>query len=205
MVGDTIALLNKAYELTLSTDCPSSTRMRQELTTSIGPRGMVGGQVADLLGKPVDSDLPNGESRRSDFEDMKLLKAVSLFRLSLIFGGLIADASKEVLQLLEQYSIAFGTALQAWDDLHDLSEDAQRSSIRGGSRHALELMETFTAAQATHKLEVLRQSVARAQTIADLIADMKVSGLLKQLAETFLMALPETTACQRPSRARAFR
>lgn len=88
----------------------------EELSYYAGPRGMVGGQVADM----------EGEQGTTDLEGLKFIhehKTGDLIVFSLKAGGRIASASLEQLSALEHFGRNLGLAFQIQDDILDLVGD----------------------------------------------------------------------------------
>ena len=78
-----------------------------------GPSGMIAGQMADLA----------SEGRQIDIEELTYIeynKTSRLLMAALVCGGLLAGASEEVVQHLEEAGGALGKAFQIWDDVLDV-------------------------------------------------------------------------------------
>lgn len=90
-----------------------------EVARAAGPRGMVGGQVMDILmtGKG-DGDLERLKSMHS-------LKTGALLRASCLSGAMLAGADHEDLTRADQYGTAIGLAFQIADDILDITGDEQ--------------------------------------------------------------------------------
>lgn len=87
-----------------------------ELSEMAGPRGMVGGQVADMEGEQGLTDL-------SQLEYIHLHKTSDLIIFSLLAGGRIAGASDSQLEALRGFGHRLGLAFQIQDDILDLVGD----------------------------------------------------------------------------------
>ncbi len=83
-----------------------------EISTSSGTYGMIGGQVADISTPPQDLNLP-----MLDF--ISTHKTGKLIRASAVSGAIAAGASREVLQSVARYGEFLGLAFQCVDDLMD--------------------------------------------------------------------------------------
>lgn len=122
LVGD--FLLTYAFEILSSCGAP------QEVTTLIaqaaGGRGMIGGQLIDILfeGKPIDWRI---------LESMYLGKTAALFRAALECGALLAEAPNEDKENLKDAGELFGLAFQLRDDIQDVTETTEDLGKPAGS------------------------------------------------------------------------
>ncbi|WP_157060093.1 polyprenyl synthetase family protein [Saccharibacillus kuerlensis] len=90
-----------------------------DLAEYAGPRGMVGGQVADM----------EGEQGTTDFERLKYIhlhKTSDLIMFSMIAGGRAAGASEQQLEALRTFGRGIGLAFQIQDDILDLVGDESK-------------------------------------------------------------------------------
>lgn len=91
-----------------------------ELALAAGAHGMVGGQAADIL----------SEGKKVDAQTLAFIhnkKTGALIRASVRTGGILAGASKELLEGLGKYGEALGLAFQIRDDL--LNEEGDPSKL----------------------------------------------------------------------------
>ncbi|AOZ91451.1 polyprenyl synthetase family protein [Paenibacillus crassostreae] len=88
----------------------------EELSEMSGPRGMVGGQVADMEGEQGLTDL-------SQLEYIHLHKTSDLIIFSLMAGGRIAGAEETKIEALRTFGEHLGLAFQIQDDILDLIGD----------------------------------------------------------------------------------
>lgn len=88
----------------------------EELSEYAGPRGMVGGQAADLLGEQGITDL-------SQLEYIHLHKTSDLIAFSLRAGGRVGNADERQLEALTSFGLHIGLAFQIQDDILDLTGD----------------------------------------------------------------------------------
>jgi geranylgeranyl diphosphate synthase, type II len=90
-----------------------SVRALAELATGIGIRGMVGGQMRDLLaaGKPLVG---------ADVQEIHRLKTGALIRASVRIGGILGGAPPDELDALTRYGTHVGLAFQIVDDILDI-------------------------------------------------------------------------------------
>jgi geranylgeranyl pyrophosphate synthase len=115
LTGD--AFLTLAFEMVarfgLKEGCAErSVNIATLLAQSAGVKGMVGGQVLDLLAEGKKLDL-------NQIETIAALKTGALLRASVKCGALASGASRQQLELLDRYGKAVGTAFQIIDDLLD--------------------------------------------------------------------------------------
>lgn len=130
LAGD--ALLTQAFIL-LSGESPDPgiagpTRLRviNEIAQAAGSRGMVGGQVVDIL----------QEDREVDLATLLYLhthKTGSLIRACLRVGGIISSAGSEQMEALTRYGDRIGLAFQIVDDILDLEGSLEALGKRAGS------------------------------------------------------------------------
>ncbi|WP_199924986.1 polyprenyl synthetase family protein [Paenibacillus sp. IHBB 10380] len=91
----------------------------EDLSEMSGPRGMVGGQVADMQGEQGLTDL-------SQLEYIHLHKTSDLIIFSLLAGGRIAGADEAKLEALRLFGHHIGLAFQIQDDILDLIGDESK-------------------------------------------------------------------------------
>lgn len=89
-------------------------RLMEELTTGLGPNGMIGGQVVDLRFGAND----NGRLKRVSY-----LKTTALTRLMLTAGAIVAGAEDYQINALADFGENLGEAYQMLDDIIDEVED----------------------------------------------------------------------------------
>lgn len=106
------ALLNLAFQI-LAKGSPSTRflQLLDEISTSTGTYGMIGGQAAELS-VPQDLNLPT-----LDF--ISIHKTGMLIKASAMSGAIAAGASKEVKTRMLHYGEAMGLAFQLIDDCLD--------------------------------------------------------------------------------------
>ena len=130
LAGD--ALLTQAFIL-LSGESPATgiagparLRVINEIAQAAGSRGMVGGQVVDIL----------QEDREVDLATLLYLhthKTGSLIRACLRVGGIISSAGSEQMEALTRYGDRIGLAFQIVDDILDLEGSLEALGKRAGS------------------------------------------------------------------------
>ena len=129
LAGD--ALLTLAFELitkSVEKDVPSDVIVNviREIAVAAGSRGMIGGQVVDILSedKTIDSDL------------LKYIhdhKTGALFKASIRTGAMIGGADQNRLRDLTEYAEYLGIAFQITDDILDVEGDTQTMGKTVGS------------------------------------------------------------------------
>ena len=130
LAGD--ALLTQAFIL-LSGEPPAMAaapvarlRVINEIAQAAGSKGMVGGQVVDIL----------QEDREVDLATLLYLhthKTGSLIRACLRVGGIVASAGREQMEALTRYGDRIGLAFQIVDDILDLEGSLEALGKRAGS------------------------------------------------------------------------
>lgn len=90
-----------------------------DLAEYAGPRGMVGGQVADMEGEQGTTDLAR-------LEYIHLHKTSDLIMFSLLAGGRTAGATPLQLDALRTFGRGIGLAFQIQDDILDLVGDESK-------------------------------------------------------------------------------
>lgn len=91
----------------------------EDLAKFAGAPGMVGGQVADMLGE-------QGITSIDELEYIHLHKTSDLIVFSVTAGGRIGGATDKQLELLSRYGRNIGLAFQIQDDILDLIGDEQK-------------------------------------------------------------------------------
>ncbi|MEK4200648.1 polyprenyl synthetase family protein [Cytobacillus sp. FSL K6-0265] len=116
LAGD--ALLTYSFQLIAETDeafanPEAKIALIKEFAKSAGAEGMVGGQVADMLGEQKTLTLP-------ELEYIHVHKTGKLLRFGVIAGAILSGATDEEKQLLIEFSTHLGLAFQIRDDILDL-------------------------------------------------------------------------------------
>ena len=119
LAGD--ALLTYSFQL-LSEAPLSSISLENNLALirlfaqAAGAEGMVGGQVADMIGEEKALTL-------EELQYIHLHKTGKLLTCSILSGAILAGASEEQMKHLEKFAYHLGLAFQIRDDLLDISGD----------------------------------------------------------------------------------
>ncbi len=96
--------------------CEHILRAIRELAIAAGPRGMVGGQVVDILSEGAE---PNPET----LHYIHTHKTGALIRSSVRLGGMLYGADGETMEALTVYGDNLGLAFQIVDDILDIKGD----------------------------------------------------------------------------------
>lgn len=117
LAGD--ALLSYAPQLIIEKSNALSDEQKLALVHSFvkaaGAYGLIAGQVVDIESEAGKFETPKMETL--DF--IHLNKTAVLFRLAVKMGGIIANATEEVLAELDNFAVKFGLAFQIYDDVMD--------------------------------------------------------------------------------------
>ncbi len=120
LAGD--GLLTEAFYLMSSCDLPKDRLLEAiyEISKAAGPRGMVGGQVLDVLytGKNIkDGDL---------LKKIHSLKTGAMIKASCLCGAILAEADKSDLKNASIYGEYVGLAFQVVDDILNVIGDEKK-------------------------------------------------------------------------------
>ncbi len=121
LAGD--ALLNYAFETALNafdadTDVVQVTEAMRILARKAGVFGMIGGQVVD-----VESEKKQLEMTEEKIDFIYDLKTGALIEASMMIGAVLAGASEEQVQTIEDVASKIGMAFQIQDDILDIEGD----------------------------------------------------------------------------------
>jgi len=102
-----------------------------EIATAIGSTGLIGGQVMDL----------QSEGKNTDLETISYIhkaKTAALITASIKLGGMLGNASKDELEMLEKYGNKVGLAFQIIDDILDVEgSDEKLGKTAGKDKNSL--------------------------------------------------------------------
>lgn len=121
LAGD--SLLNFAYEIMIDEVIKNNYSKNyidamERILKSAGYKGMIGGQVVDIL----------SENKKVDEETLYFIhknKTAELIEASLVAGAIIGGATKEEIQLLNDYGRCIGISFQIRDDILDIIGDSE--------------------------------------------------------------------------------
>lgn len=117
LTGD--ALLTIAFSMMTADDCIKKFNHKlllqviREISIAAGDRGMVGGQVVDII----------SEGKEIDFKTLEYIhknKTGALIKASVRVGGILANAGDEELRRMTIYGENVGLAFQITDDILDI-------------------------------------------------------------------------------------
>ena len=108
----------------------------REIADAIGTRGMVGGQVLDLLGEgrtfPGAAPAPPREPEQV-VREIHVRKTAALIRASVRAGAILAGAPPLILDALTAFGERVGLAFQIVDDILDVVGEEAKLGKRAGS------------------------------------------------------------------------
>jgi farnesyl diphosphate synthase len=122
------ALLTLAFKVLSQTrdiDIQKRCELTQFLADASGGRGMIGGQMLDLLGEKTSYTL-------EQIKHMQLLKTGALIEFALIAPAIVADVPESEMQALKHYAANVGLAYQIADDLMDIEATPEQSGKTTG-------------------------------------------------------------------------
>lgn len=97
----------------------------ERLSYAAGAEGMVGGQVLDILGEGKSLTL-------DELEQVHINKTGALLSFSILAGGIIANASEEIMKALQTYAFHIGLAFQIQDDILDIEGTSEQLGKTAG-------------------------------------------------------------------------
>ncbi|WPX96031.1 polyprenyl synthetase family protein [Candidatus Bandiella euplotis] len=115
LAGD--ALLTLAFQLLVDTNVEPQIKLKliKDTTELIGYKGIIAGQVLDLLAKKQKLDA-------DELKKMRILKTSNLFMASCRYSATINNANAAELNALDNYAKSLGLAYQIKDDIEDGDE-----------------------------------------------------------------------------------
>ena len=118
LAGD--ALLTFAFELVSKAGITleKKARVMEILACRAGQSGMVGGQMADIIGEKSE---PNAELMHY----IHMHKTADLITSAVLIGAVCGDADENMMRVWEEYGQNFGFAFQVTDDILDFSSTSE--------------------------------------------------------------------------------
>ncbi|MEW4370396.1 polyprenyl synthetase family protein [Paenibacillus sp. JQZ6Y-1] len=147
----------------------------RDLAEYAGPRGMVGGQVADMEGE-------QGMTELSQLQYIHLHKTADLFMFSLTAGARTAGATDEQLEALRRFGSDIGLAFQIQDDILDVIGDEAKLGKKTQSDSKLQKVTYpyFIGLEASQQ-EVARLTASAKDALQQ--ANLKDSSRLEEIAD----------------------
>lgn len=172
LAGD--GLLTMAFEILADPSTHSSNTVRCELVRCMakaaGSRGMVGGQMIDLLSDKREMSI-------NEIIHLQRLKTGELFAVSCEAGAILGNAAPNLRNLLRAYAHDIGLVFQITDDLLDAESGDNDNRINKSSEKA-----TFVSAMGVEKARD-QASILSEQAIRHLHVFGKKADLLRDLAK----------------------
>lgn len=172
LAGDALQAL--AFEILADSSTHADTKVRvdliQEVAKASGARGLVGGQIMDLMSEDKDVKLNTEEVTR-----LQRMKTGALFVTSCEAGAILGKAPIQLRNALRGYANNIGLAFQIRDDLLDAKdEDIERINKSSGKA-------TLVSALGADKARMQAQMLCE-QAVSHLEVFDKRACLLKELA-----------------------
>ncbi|MDQ0213821.1 geranylgeranyl diphosphate synthase type II [Oikeobacillus pervagus] len=130
LAGD--ALLTYAFQIIAQTphyEDHLKVKLIEWLAKGAGPEGMVGGQVADIEGETKNLTL-------EELQNVHKNKTGKLLAYGILAGAMIAEATAQQLEILQQFASHLGIAFQIKDDILDVEGDEAKIGKKVGSDSA---------------------------------------------------------------------
>ncbi|NQV44530.1 MAG: polyprenyl synthetase family protein, partial [Rhodospirillales bacterium] len=131
LAGD--ALLTRAFEVLADPETHQDARIRADLVLALaeasGERGMVGGQMLDLMAPVTDFKMP-------EITRMQRMKTGMLISVACEMGAILGHASDNARHALHAYAHDLGLAFQITDDLLDVEATTEQVGKKTGKDQA---------------------------------------------------------------------
>ena len=126
LTGD--ALLTEAFawlaKPIAGVDGSRQVRAIREVAIAIDSTGMIGGQVADIVGERAQERSDDTDALLRELHFIHRNKTAKLLTASCVLGGILGGGSEAQLEALRAYGEALGLAFQIIDDLLDIEESS---------------------------------------------------------------------------------
>lgn len=152
-------------------------RAVREVAVAVDSRGMIGGQVADLVAERSQEQSADRDELLRELQFIHRNKTGRLLTASVVLGGLLGGASDEQLEVLRTYGDSVGLAFQIVDDLLDIEESSAALGKTAGKDVAQGKL-TFPALLGA---EAARAEVRRLEAVAVASAGI-IAGPVNYLA-----------------------
>jgi geranylgeranyl pyrophosphate synthase len=157
------------------------------LAVAAGAAGMVGGQAIDLAAAGKVPGPPPAPLDADTLADMHARKTGALIRAAASSGAILAGASPDALQAIDDYARELGLAFQIVDDILDV-EGSEAALGKTAGKDAAAGKPTYPALFGIAKSrELARECVARAQ------ARLRDEGIEGRLADIAAWSLTRRT------------
>lgn len=125
LAGDALLALGLELAGEACADPGKALEITRLLSRTIGGQGVIGGQVADLLGEHLPADM-------TTTRQIHLKKTATFFEACCACGALAAHADDQVFNKLSKYGLHLGLAFQIADDLLDATGETSTLGKRPG-------------------------------------------------------------------------
>jgi geranylgeranyl diphosphate synthase, type II len=136
LAGDALLTAGFAQIASAPYSAEISRRLAMELALSIGPKGMLGGQVLDMLANATGI---------SDLEKLHRMKTGALISFSTVAPAFVLQASEAVVAALREYGQSVGLTFQITDDILDVEEEKTSYTSMLGVEESRRLARELTA------------------------------------------------------------
>lgn len=148
------ALLMQAFEILADNDTHGDAHIRiklvEGLARALGPRGMAGGHMVDVLGQRAGA-LDVGAITR-----MQKMKTGALIMFACETGAILGRASPKHLMAIRNYAHDFGLAFQLTDDILDATGAVQDlAKDKEPTEKKISFLQHYTNGEARAKAELL--------------------------------------------------
>jgi geranylgeranyl diphosphate synthase type II len=121
LAGDALCIF--AFELIART---GNATVIEELARSLGPKGIIGGQIIDIESEGKSVDL-------ATVDYIHYHKTAALIEASLVIGALLAGAKKKDLERIRAFGKGIGLVFQIIDDILDIEKSTEELGKDAGS------------------------------------------------------------------------
>lgn len=137
-------------------------RALREVSEAVDSKGMIGGQVADLVAERSQEKSSDRDELLRELQFIHRNKTGRLLTAAVILGGLLGGATEDQLQALRTYGDSVGLAFQIVDDLLDIEE----SSAALGKTAGKDVAQGKLTFPALLGVEAAREEVRRLEAVA---------------------------------------